>query len=96
MLRFQSRPPLVSHTGQQLKERSEEVRFNEGDFKRQNATTTDTTVHVTSFYCKQKIITSQSVFIYCSSGFLPLNSAGCCGTIVPASAEKRLAGGTPF
>ena len=66
----------------------EEVFFKEGDFKRQKATTTGTTVHITLFYCKEKI-TSQVVFIYSSSGFLPRNSARCCGTIVPASAKKR-------
>ena len=54
--------PPVSHTEQQLKGRSEEVFSKEADFKRQRATATDTTVHVTLFYSKEKI-TSKSVFI---------------------------------
>ena len=56
--------PPVSHTEQQLKGSSEEVFSKEADFKRQRATATDSTVHITctSFYSKEKI-TSKSVFI---------------------------------
>ena len=69
--------------------------INEGDLKRQNATTTDTTVHVISFYCKEKIITSQcvhSLFFWFPSTkpsrLLWHDRAGVC--------RETLAGGTPF
>ena len=89
--------PTVSHIGQQLKERQEEVCFNEGDFKYQKATATDTRIHVTSFYLQGEDHFSKCVHLFVFR-FLSTKLSRLLWHDRAGVGKKKitLAGGTPF